>query len=227
MTCGALGLALALGGLALGRGLLSAITRILARSPLVEPACARSLSLRPLLLNDLLTLISQTLAPIRDLFTHIGDPLSLIRDPVTLIRDLLAPFRPPLALIGHPRHHPRLSLLPTLLAAQPGTLALQHLIIGVELRRAALDLRADALNLDGSNTIILAQRADAQLVQIVPVGLEACPLTLQLGAAPLKLSPLRIAPLLPHRGRRFMTCRALLMHEPRPNVHSSVPAGAD
>ncbi len=78
----------------------------------------------------------------------VGGPLSLIRDrvalvrePVALIRDRVARIRHPVALVGDPCRHPGLSSLATsLIAAQPGTFALKDLIIGLELRRSALNL---------------------------------------------------------------------------------------
>jgi hypothetical protein len=183
--CGPLRPPLSLGDLALGRGLVSAITRCLTCLLLLEPTQARPLSLGLLLLTGLLALIRQPLALIRDLFAPVGgplavirDPLALVRDPVTLIRGVRATIRHPLALIGDLCSYPWLSLLPTSLAAQAGTLALQILIIGLELRRTALNLRADALDLEPRNRILLLQPAGAQVRQIDSVGLELCRLAL-------------------------------------------------
>jgi hypothetical protein len=105
-TRGALGVALALGGLALGCRLVSSISGFLARLALLEPGQARP---RPIP-NGLLTLNGHTLALIRRLFalvggplTLVGDPLTLIRDPLTLIGVLLALIRYSLPLVGHSR----------------------------------------------------------------------------------------------------------------------------
>lgn len=164
MTCGALGSARLLGSLTLARGLPPEISCLLARSSLLEPTEARPLLLEGLRLSGLLTVVGQALAPIRDFFTVVGGPLALIGDPLTLIGDPLPLIRcplplirAPLALIGDPRSHRRphlLTALPTL-AGQPGTLALQELIMGLELRRAAADVRAEALDLDPRHLIVL------------------------------------------------------------------------
>ena len=117
----------------------------------------------------------------------VGGPLPLIRDPVALVRDLLALIRGLLAAIRHllPRGadscgRPRLLLLTTSLtvAAQPGTFTLQGLIVGLELRRPALELRADALDLDPCRVIALLEQAHLQLTQTAPVRFEYCRLTL-------------------------------------------------
>jgi hypothetical protein len=77
-------------------------------------------------------------------------------------------------LLGHVGDRcrcPQLSLLTTSLtiASQPGTFALQQLILGLELCRPALNLRTDARDLAPRSFISLLERADPQLKQIVPV----------------------------------------------------------
>jgi hypothetical protein len=226
MTCSTLG-SLTLGGIPSGRGLPPASSRLLAQLQLLKPHVALSLSLRVALLAGSLTLIGQTFALIRGLFTFVGGPLSLIREPVALIRSLLALIHNPFSLVGDPRGRPRLSPVTTSLAAQPVTLALQHLIIDLELRRTPLDLRSDTRNLDPRNSVVFLQRASVQLPQIGPIRFELRQVALERGAAPLKLSPLRIASRRPHRRRRLVARRALLMHEHRVSMHSPVRAGAD
>jgi hypothetical protein len=101
--------ALALRGLALVSGLLSAISRLHATLPLLEPSETLALSPPLLLGGGLITLVSQAIAMVRDVLTVVGDsitlvrdPFPLVRDPVALIRSLLALVRQPLALVGHP-----------------------------------------------------------------------------------------------------------------------------
>jgi hypothetical protein len=208
VTCSALSVALAVGELALGRGLLPATSGLLAQLSLLEPAEARSLSLRRALLSDLLTLISYTVALIRDPFTVVGSSLSLVRDPVALVRDPVALVRDPVALVrdpvalvrdpvalicglltrvhyplalgGDPCDHLRLSLLLTSLTfpAQPCTFTLQDLVVGLEQRRASLNLRAEANDLDPCNIIALVARSGAQLPQTGALLFECCRPTL-------------------------------------------------
>jgi hypothetical protein len=153
----ALSKALALGRPALVCGLLSARSRLVASSALLEPTHMLPLSLRLLLGRVFLALISQAVALICHVFTVVGGSLSLIREPFALIRDAvtlirrpLALVRPQVALVGHPLRHrqfPLLTTAPTLIA-QPVTLALQHGIIGRQARRPAPDVRGEALNLE-------------------------------------------------------------------------------
>jgi hypothetical protein len=154
--CCALTGAVPLGGPALVRSLLSAISRFLTSLPLLDPIDALSRSLRLLLVRALLTLISQALALVRDVFTVVGSSLSRIRDqfalicdPIALIRGLLALSRHPVARVGRPLAQRRFSLLTTTptVTAEAVTVALQQRIISGDLRRPAPNLRADALNL--------------------------------------------------------------------------------
>jgi hypothetical protein len=176
-----LSLALAVGDVAQGGGVRPATSRLLTELPLLEPAEAVSLSLRRLPLSGLLALIGPPFAPIRGVFAVVGgrlslirDPVALIRDPVALIRGHLALIRYPLTLVGHSLIRRRLSALttPMTLATQPGTLALQGRIVGRELRRPALNLRAEALDLGPGYLITRLERAGVQLPQIRPVCFE-------------------------------------------------------
>jgi hypothetical protein len=96
-----------------------------------------------------------------------------------LLRGLLARIRHPLVRVGDQCAHRRLTMFTTSLtiAAQPGTFALQDLTVGLELRRPALKLRADAFDLDPCRFITLLKRAGLQPTQIAPVHFERRRLT--------------------------------------------------
>jgi hypothetical protein len=159
--------ALALGRLALVRGLLSAILRFLASCSLLEPTDA--FALRLLCLSGLLTLVSRALAAVRDIVALVGGPLALVRDPVALVRDpvalvgdpvalirgVLALVPGPLALVGDPVGRGGISLVTAALTptTQAVTLALQDRILGRELRLPTPNLRGEALDL-GARTVI-------------------------------------------------------------------------
>ena len=212
MTLDALGMALAHGGVALGRRVPSAISRVLTRLPLLEPT--QPPSLRLMILGGRLTPIAQPLTMIRDVVTLVGGPLSrvgdrvaLIRYPVTLIRGLLAPVRHLLELVGDPRSHPRRSFTAPLVA-QPRALTLQRIVVGLELRGTLVDPRAEALDLIQQCPIRLLQGAGSQLPQIGPIRVDQGKLALQCGAAPLELGPVRIASCFPHGSRGFIGTRS-------------------
>jgi len=235
MTLGALGASLALGGRAPGRGVPSSTSRVVARLPLLEPTEACLLSLRRLTAGGVFMLIGQALALVRQLFTvicgpltRIGDRVTLVRDPVALIGILVAAIRSALPVVDRPRDARRPSRLGISEArgAKPVTLALQAFVIGLELCGAALDRRAEVLDLGPGSLIVLVERATAQLAQRHPVRIELRELMLQCGHMSLKLGPLRSASCLPQGSRCFVACCALLVHEPRPNVCCPVRAGA-
>jgi hypothetical protein len=155
--------ALALGGPALVLGLLSAIFRVPASLPLLDPTKALARAVGLVVVSGLLRLISRALALVRGVFAMVGsslalicDPVALIRDAVALIRDLvalirgvLAVVRHPLALVGDVVGDGRLSLVTTALTVttQRVALALENRIIGRELRFPAPDLHAKSLDL--------------------------------------------------------------------------------
>ena len=143
---------------------------------------------RPLaLIGESLALIGEPLALVGDPLALIGDAIALVRDPVPFISGLLTlvghPFATldrPLVFAGDPRAHRWLSGLGRAirLAAQDRALALEDIIVGGELRRPPVDLRAAALDLDTRPLIAVVKRAGAQLLQIRPVGFKPCRLAL-------------------------------------------------
>jgi hypothetical protein len=166
-TCRAFREPPALGGIALTRGPLAAILRLFPSLALLEPRDLLVLSLRPLPVGALLTLIRQPLALVGEVFTVVGVPLSLIRNPFALVRDpvasirrLLALRRQPLARVGHPLVQRGRSVLTTAmtLTTQPVALTLQDGIIGGQLRHPAPDLRAEPLDLGQRGFIARVER---------------------------------------------------------------------
>jgi hypothetical protein len=116
--------------------------------------------------GGLLPRIRDPVALIRDPVAVIGDPIALICDPIALIGGLLARVGGPLTLGVDPRVHPRLAL-PTMsptLATQQVTFALQGLVVGTELRRPALNLRAKVV--DPFNFTAPLDRSGAQPAQL-------------------------------------------------------------
>ncbi|MBV9417034.1 MAG: hypothetical protein JO363_18765, partial [Solirubrobacterales bacterium] len=229
-VCSAFSEAPSLSGLALVRGLLSAISRLLPTLLLLEPGDALSLALRLPFVGALLTLIGQALALVRDIFTvvsgllsRVRDQFALIRDPVALIGGLLALNRHPLPRLGHSLVHRRLALLTTALTltTQAVTLALQHGVIGGQLRRPPSDLRPEAFHLAPSRFIGRVERAGAQPRQTGARLFDLCRVALEGGAAPLEISPARIAERLPRSGGDLVMCCALLMRVHCPNVNGS------
>jgi hypothetical protein len=146
------------------------------------------------LLGGFLPGIGKPLALIRELFTTIcgvvalvGDAVSLIGDPLALVGKLLAGVgrvlelvHQPFALIADPRERRRVSVPSSgmTLVTQPGSLLLQVHIIGCEFRRPALNLRAEALDLDPANVIVLPECGGAQPLQIGSVRFELSKRTL-------------------------------------------------
>jgi hypothetical protein len=157
-------------------------------------------------------------APTGKPFALIRELLTTIRDPVTFVRDSLALIRHPLAL-AHVREHRRVRvrMAGVTPAVQPDPLARQVRIIASELRLPAHDLRPEPLGLEPPDSIPLLEPFRLQTMQIGPVALEVRECTLETGAPPLELSPLLVANRIPSRGRRFITCRALLMLRRRPD----------
>jgi hypothetical protein len=179
-------------------------------------------------LSDHVTVVGGLLALVGDPLALVGDPLTLVGHPLTLIRGPIARVGHPLTLVRGDPSGPGLASLTTspTLAAQPGTFALQCLIVGHKLRCSAFNLRPEAIDVDLCNIVALLLRLRAQLPQIGPLRFERCRLTLDHGAPALKVSPLRVAPRLPRGGRCLVALCALLMHQRRVSVRSPDRAGA-
>jgi len=165
--------------LALERGLPPEIRRLL--TPRTSFSAVETLSVLPVLRLawGRLTLIRTALAFIRGLLSRIRDPVALIRDPVALIRDPVALIRFSLALIRRslplirPRRPPGPRPLTvasrSTLMAKPGPLLLQDLVVGPKTRRAALDVRRQALDLGVPGSVTVLPPTRPQPLQIRPI----------------------------------------------------------
>lgn len=238
MARGMVGEAAAIGGLAPDLRLFALTTRLLAQLPFLNPAAEISHTIEQGAPARWLVLGGPLVTLIGRLFAMVGSPLSLVGDPVALIGDLIAlighlvalvrrlitGIRHGFALVVHSRHpgSPSAGATPLTLAAQPGPLALQRLVIGLQLRRPLLDVGTEALQFGTRHLIALIEHPGAQPAQRVPIDLNRRRPLLQRRTPPLKFGPLRVAARFPAGSGGRMAGRAALMHHRRVSVNSAL-----